>query len=73
MFDLLFKCPATVRRNLEAPYAQERQNYLAAQVRQGNTYSTLLFTARDLLWVAQTQHLSRPAFGDYGTGERFGG
>jgi integrase/recombinase XerD len=53
MFDLLFKCPATVKRHLEAPYAQERQKYLAAQARQGNTYSTLLFTARDLLWVAR--------------------
>ena len=53
MFELLFKCPATVRRHLEAPYARERQEYLAAQARQGNTYSTLLFTARDLLWVAR--------------------
>jgi integrase/recombinase XerD len=52
MFDLLFKRPATVRRHLEAPYAQERQRYLVEQARQGNTHSTLQFTARDLLWIA---------------------
>ena len=38
---------------MEAPYVQERQRYLAARARQGNTRSTLLFTARDLLWVAR--------------------
>ena len=53
MFNQLFKCPATVGRHLEAPYAQERRQYLAARARQGNTQSTLLFTARDLLWVAR--------------------
>ena len=53
MFNQLFKCPATVGRYLEAPYAQERRQYLAARERQGNTQSTLLFTARDLLWVAR--------------------
>lgn len=52
MFDLLFKRPATVRRHLEAPYVQERQQYLAEQARQGNTHSTLQFTAQDLLWIA---------------------
>lgn len=53
MFNQLFKCPAAIRRHLEAPYSQERQQYLAARARQGNTRSTLLFTARDLLWVAR--------------------
>lgn len=53
MFNQLFKCPATVGRHLEAPYARERRQYLAARARQGNTQSTLLFTARDLLWVAR--------------------
>ena len=53
MFHRLFKNPATIKRHLEAPYAQERREYLAAQARQGNTQSTLLFTARDLLWVAR--------------------
>jgi hypothetical protein len=53
MFHRLFKHPATIKRHLEAPYAQERREYLAAQARQGNTQSTLLFTARDLLWVAR--------------------
>ena len=53
MFNQLFKRPATVGRHLEAPYAQERRQYLAARARQGNTQSTLLFTARDLLWVAR--------------------
>jgi site-specific recombinase XerD len=53
MFNQLFKCPATIRRHLKAPYAQERQQYLAARARQGNTRSTLLFTALDLLWVSR--------------------
>lgn len=53
MFNQLFKCPATVGRHLEAPHARERRQYLAARARQGNTQSTLLFTARDLLWVAR--------------------
>lgn len=53
MFNQLFKCPATIGRHLEAPYAMERRQYLAARARQGNTQSTLLFTARDLLWVAR--------------------
>src|SRR6266566_4776648 len=53
MFDQLFKCPDTVRRHSNAPYAEERRQYLAACARQGNTKSTLLFTARDLLWVAR--------------------
>jgi integrase/recombinase XerD len=52
MFDQLFKRPATVRRHLEAPYAQERRKYLCSRVRQGNTESTLQFIAQDLLWVA---------------------
>jgi hypothetical protein len=52
MFNQLFKCPATVRRHLTAPYSRERQQYLEAQARKGDTQSTLLFTARDLLWVA---------------------
>lgn len=53
MFDQLFKRPDTVRRHSNAPYAEERRQYLAACARQGNTKSTLLFTARDLLWVAR--------------------
>ena len=53
MFNQLFKCPATVRRHLTAPYSRERQQYLEAQARKGDTQSTLLFTARDLLWVAR--------------------
>jgi integrase/recombinase XerD len=52
MFNQIFERPATIRRHLEAPYAQERQQYLSARARQGNTRSTLQFTAQDLLWVA---------------------
>jgi integrase/recombinase XerD len=81
MFNQLFKCPATVGRHLEAPYARERRQYLAARARQGNTQSTLLFTARDLLWVARklsiypdlrtvTMEQVRAAAGDWKERER---
>jgi integrase/recombinase XerD len=53
MFDQLFKRSDTIRRHSNAPYAEEHRQYLAACVRQGNTKSTLLFGAQDLLWVAR--------------------
>jgi len=52
MFDQLFKSPEAVARHSKAPYAKERRQYLAACARQGNSHSTLLFTAQDLFWVA---------------------
>ncbi len=53
MFDQLFKCPPAIARHSNAPYAEERRRYLAARALQGNSYSTLVFDAQDLLWVAR--------------------
>ena len=47
MFDQLFKRPSAIARRANAPYAEERQRYLAACAQQGNCRSTLLFDARD--------------------------
>jgi site-specific recombinase XerD len=52
MFDQLFKSPEAISRHSNAPYAEERRRYLAACAQQGNSHSTLLFTAEDLFWVA---------------------
>jgi len=52
MFKQLFKSPEAISRHSSAPYAEERRRYLAACARQGNSHSTLLFTAQDLFWVA---------------------
>jgi integrase/recombinase XerD len=52
MFDQLFKSPEAIARHSQAPYAEERRQYLAACAQQGNSHSTLLFTAQDLFWVA---------------------
>jgi site-specific recombinase XerD len=52
MFDQLFKSPEALSRHSAAPYAEERRQYLAACARQGNSHSTLVFTAQDLFWVA---------------------
>lgn len=52
MFDQLFKCPTAIARHSNAPFAEERRRYLAACAQQGNSRSTLLFEAQDLLWVA---------------------
>ncbi|MCP4822536.1 MAG: tyrosine-type recombinase/integrase [Shimia sp.] len=53
MFDQLFKCPSAIARHSNAPYAEERRQYLAARAQQGNSHSTLVFDAQDLLWVAR--------------------
>ena len=53
MFEQLFKRPSTISAHSNAPYAEERRLYLAACAQQGNSRSTLVFDARDLLWVAR--------------------
>ena len=53
MFDQLFKRPSTIACHSNGPYAEERRQYLVACAKQGNSRSTLLFEARDLLWVAR--------------------
>jgi len=53
VFDQLFKRPSTIACHSNGPYAEERRQYLAACAQQGNSRSTLLFDARDLLWIAR--------------------
>jgi integrase/recombinase XerD len=53
MFNQLFKSPATIRRHLEGAIHTRAPTVFGAQARQGNTRSTLVFTAQDLLWVAR--------------------
>src|ERR1700730_13426866 len=57
MFEQLFKRPSTISAHSNAPYAEERRLYLAACAQQGNSRSTLVFDARDLLWVARKLNL----------------
>lgn len=52
MFDKLYRKPSALARHLSAPYAEERARYLAHCAKQGYTRATLLFKARELLWVA---------------------
>ncbi len=53
MFEKLFKRPSTVARHQDAPYAEERRRYLVHCAENGYTRKTLLFIARELLWVAR--------------------
>ena len=53
MFDQLFKSPSAIFRHSSAPYAEERSQYLTACAENGCSRSTLLFEARDLLWIAR--------------------
>lgn len=53
MFDSLFTKAETLTRHLQAPYAEERARYLAHCAQHGYTRHTLLFKARELLWVAR--------------------
>lgn len=53
MFDQLFARPSVVARHANAPYAEERGRYLAHCAQRGDAHATLLFKARELLWVAR--------------------
>ena len=53
MFDQLFARPSVVARHANAPYAEERGRYLAHCAQRGDSHATLLFKARELLWVAR--------------------
>lgn len=53
MFEQLFKRPSTIAKHSNAPYPEERRQYLVACAQQGNSRSSLVFDARDLLWVAR--------------------
>jgi integrase/recombinase XerD len=54
MFDQLFQQPSVIARHRNAPYADERERYLAHCARRGDSRTTLLGKARVLLHVART-------------------
>lgn len=53
MFDQLFHYPKVIARHRQAPWATERERYLAARAEQGNRPATLLRLARELLVIAR--------------------
>ncbi len=53
MFTQLFVRPSVVARHVGAPYVGERRQYLAYCAQRGDTRSTLVLKARELLWVAR--------------------
>jgi site-specific recombinase XerD len=52
MFETLFQRLKVIARHQSAPFAEERRRYLAHCAQQGYAHNTLLFKARELLWVA---------------------
>lgn len=52
MFETLFQQPKVIARHQRAPFAEERRRYLVHCAEQGYSHATLLFKARELLWVA---------------------
>lgn len=52
MFETLFHQPKVIARHQGAPFAEERRRYLVHCAEQGYSHGTLLFKARELLWVA---------------------
>ena len=53
MFERLYRSPAALARHTNAPYAKERIRYLSSCAARGYSHATLLFKARELLWVAR--------------------
>lgn len=53
MFEKLYTDPSIIFRHESAPYKEERECYLTHCERQGYSPSTLLWLARELLWVAR--------------------
>jgi integrase len=53
MFEQLFERPSAVARHTSAPYPDERRRYLTYCAQRGDSRSTLLLKAEDLLWVAR--------------------
>ena len=53
MFDRLFSRASTVARHITAPYAEERARYLQYCERRGDSRSTVLCKAHDLLWISR--------------------
>lgn len=59
MFDQLFHQPSVIARHRNAPYAAEREQYLAFCARRGDSHATLLGKARVLLDVARALSVYR--------------
>jgi len=53
MFDKLFTRPSVIARHQNAPYAEERRRYLVHCAENGYRRGSLVFLARELLWVAR--------------------
>jgi len=53
MFEQLFQRPSALARHQNAPYAEERARYLSHCLQQGYSRTTVLYLARELLWVAR--------------------
>jgi len=53
MFDQLFKQPRVIARHANAPFAEERAQYLHYCKQRGDTRATLLLKAREMLWIAR--------------------
>jgi integrase/recombinase XerD len=53
MFDRLFTRASTVAQHTTAPYAEERARYLQYCERRGDSRSTILCKAHDLLWISR--------------------
>jgi integrase/recombinase XerD len=63
MFEKLFAYPGVVSRHLDAPLAEERQQYLQYRGDQGTPQSTLLHLASELLGIAQHLPLGKGSVG----------
>lgn len=53
MFETLFQRPSIIARHQNAPFATERASYLTHCTEQGYSRATLLYKARELIWVAR--------------------
>ncbi len=58
MFENLFTYPAVLSRHINAPFAQEREQYLTHRARDGTAKETLLRIARELLVIVEEMDLS---------------
>ena len=53
MFEKIYTDPSIISRHKSAPYKEKRERYLTHCERQGYSPSTILWLARELLWVAR--------------------
>jgi len=58
MFETFFKYPSVKARHKNAPYAQERAQFLAHCLQEGYSHASLGAFAADLLWVARKLNIN---------------